>query len=181
MPLVRSNRLGLSPPILPGLWALGPQADWGRAGHRAVREVLSQRAPRAARDRKRRDRESVKPRRTRGIEQQRAALLALEEELATIQREMRALRRLIDRVRGTLEDSMALDAPSPREGRMARCHWCGEPLVFVRGKGWVHEDGQLYRGACFCRDRDPPHRSLREGCPTWRDDHCALPEFPEEP
>jgi len=25
-----------------------------------------------------------------------------------------------------------------------KCHWCNEPLVFKRGRGWVHLEGGTY-------------------------------------
>jgi hypothetical protein len=67
-----------------------------------------------------------------------------------------------------------------------KCHWCGEPLTFVRGRGWLHPDGRLYktrldyplicyrcRGKLtdgYCRQCDIQYE-LQEV-----DDHCALPE-----
>jgi hypothetical protein len=44
------------------------------------------------------------------------------------------------------------------------CVWCGEPLKFEVGRGWFHQDGQLYQ-----RRMDP------DG--VERDDHCALPRW----
>lgn len=42
------------------------------------------------------------------------------------------------------------------------CFTCGDPLHFVRGKGWVHPDGELVRV-----------RTGRGG--VQRDDHAAEP------
>ena len=53
------------------------------------------------------------------------------------------------------------------------CLWCNEPLRFEKGKGWVHSDGQLYKGECYC-DIEIKHEKSNE-CPTWRDSHCAMP------
>lgn len=43
------------------------------------------------------------------------------------------------------------------------CVWCGLPLHFVPGKGWLHENGQLY----ITR-------------PDGSDDHCGLPDRSEQ-
>lgn len=45
-----------------------------------------------------------------------------------------------------------------------RCVWCREPLRFQPGRGYVHQDGALYRTRL-----DP------DG--VERDDHCALPDW----
>jgi hypothetical protein len=43
-----------------------------------------------------------------------------------------------------------------------RCRWCGEPLRFERGRGWVHGDGKVYKT-----------RVDADG--IERDDHVAFP------
>jgi len=68
---------------------------------------------------------------------------------------------------------------------MKVCQWCGEELRFVNGKGWVHQNGQIYKTKLeyplFCRKCG---NRLHEGvCFTCGvqyqkeevDDHCALP------
>lgn len=40
-----------------------------------------------------------------------------------------------------------------------KCVWCGEELKFDKKKGWVHQDGEIYKQR-----------------PDGRDDHCVLPE-----
>ena len=59
------------------------------------------------------------------------------------------------------------------------CHWCGEPLRFERGRGWVHIEGGTYQMRCdTCGWRGSPYPSPIV-CPQCggqvRDDHCALP------
>jgi DNA-directed RNA polymerase subunit RPC12/RpoP len=64
---------------------------------------------------------------------------------------------------------------------MARheCIWCGEPLRFVPGRGWVHEEGGSYVMRCRqCGWKGAPYPSPAQ-CPRCgseglRDDHCAL-------
>lgn len=48
---------------------------------------------------------------------------------------------------------------------MPRCVWCGEELRFDPKKGYVHEDGNLYKQRI-----DPKTGKLV-------DDHCALPRW----
>lgn len=59
---------------------------------------------------------------------------------------------------------------------MPKCLWCKEELKLdtVNG-GYVHQNGDLYKGQCFCKDIH--HDSYKQNCPTWRDNHCALPKF----
>jgi len=45
---------------------------------------------------------------------------------------------------------------------MTWCLWCAEPLKFVVGKGWLHEDGELYKTFVGADGK-------------VRDDHCAFP------
>jgi hypothetical protein len=40
------------------------------------------------------------------------------------------------------------------------CVWCNEPLKFDKEKGWVHQDGEVYKGN-----------------PDGTDNHCALPKL----
>jgi len=42
------------------------------------------------------------------------------------------------------------------------CLWCGEPLTFERGKGWMHPDGKVLKSYIG-----------RDG--LERDDHCSRP------
>jgi len=51
---------------------------------------------------------------------------------------------------------------------MTICNWCKEPLKFIKGKGWVHQDGKLYK------------TKIVNGVEV--DDHCALavPESTEK-
>lgn len=66
-----------------------------------------------------------------------------------------------------------------------KCLWCGEPLRFISGKGWVHLDGRIYKTRFdfprFCRECG---RRILEGyCEVCKkqfqkeevDDHCVLP------
>ena len=69
-----------------------------------------------------------------------------------------------------------------------RCLWCGEPLRFIPGKGWVHQDGKLYkevrRQHCpYCKSRkiiDKGKTGLCLNCNStfdlYYDDHCAMPD-----
>ena len=58
------------------------------------------------------------------------------------------------------------------------CQHCNEPLRFVLGKGWVHENGQLYVMKCKAcgklRTVYGKHVACVCGCESWVDDHCAL-------
>ncbi len=45
------------------------------------------------------------------------------------------------------------------------CNWCGEPLKFLRDKGFVHLDGNLYKRKIMIVD----------GKKTEYDEHYALP------
>lgn len=51
------------------------------------------------------------------------------------------------------------------------CMWCGEPLKFVPGKGWTHQDGSLYR----------TRTEVRDDKEITLDDHCAMPGSPVPP
>lgn len=44
------------------------------------------------------------------------------------------------------------------------CLWCKEELVYAEGKGWVHQDGQIYE-----QKYDPELGQIV-------DDHCAVPD-----
>ena len=66
------------------------------------------------------------------------------------------------------------------------CIWCNEALKWVQGKGYVHEDGELYRrrqAPCrYCTDSRGRAGSIAAACRMcqgtgrmWVDDHCALP------
>jgi len=44
-----------------------------------------------------------------------------------------------------------------------KCLWCGEELLYMIGRGWLHPDGQLYK-----QKYDPESGRMV-------DDHCALP------
>ena len=72
---------------------------------------------------------------------------------------------------------------------MIECLWCGEPLKFVLGKGWVHQDGQLYKTKRYERCPSCGSRNIKEIKPKWGicldcednfhmeyDDHCAMPK-----
>lgn len=67
-----------------------------------------------------------------------------------------------------------------------KCMWCGEELQFIRGKGYVHQDGELYKTRLeyprFCRKCGT--RLTEDGycypCAIQYqkekvDDHCATP------
>jgi primosomal protein N' len=61
------------------------------------------------------------------------------------------------------------------------CRWCEQPLRFVTGKGWVHQEGGIYAMYCpHCGWRGAPYpspsRCPRCGSNQVRDDHCALPQ-----
>lgn len=64
---------------------------------------------------------------------------------------------------------------------MPKCVWCGERLEFVRGRGYVHQEGGTYKMRCpDCDWRGAPYPSPID-CPKCgsrdvRDDHCALPD-----
>lgn len=60
-----------------------------------------------------------------------------------------------------------------------QCLWCGGPLYFVPGRGWVHPQGSGY--VVFCEEcgwKGAPYPSPQR-CPRCggkvKDDHCALP------
>lgn len=62
-----------------------------------------------------------------------------------------------------------------------KCVWCGAPLRFEPGRGWVHPEGGGYVVRCGrCGWKGAPHPSPRRcprcGGPVW-DDHCALPRM----
>ncbi|MEW6555058.1 MAG: hypothetical protein AB1384_12325 [Actinomycetota bacterium] len=54
---------------------------------------------------------------------------------------------------------------------MTYCQWCKETLHYIRGKGWVHEDGNTY----------VTRKEWNEVLGRFDevDDHCALPVFEE--
>jgi len=62
---------------------------------------------------------------------------------------------------------------------MAKCHWCGEILRFVQGKGYVHEGGGAYLQYCDNCGWSGSFTVPTFRCPKCggdlRDDHCALP------
>jgi hypothetical protein len=49
-----------------------------------------------------------------------------------------------------------------KDGKTVRpiCGRCGEELIFDEKKGWVHQDGEVYK---------------KRG--DGKDDHCVLPQF----
>jgi primosomal protein N' len=60
------------------------------------------------------------------------------------------------------------------------CHWCKEPLRFVRDRGWVHAEGGSYVMRCDkCGWQGAPYPSPTScphcGSKQLRDLHCALP------
>lgn len=58
------------------------------------------------------------------------------------------------------------------------CLYCLEELVFVEGKGWVHKDGNLYKGYCYCSGKKHSSPRDEEGnlvCPHWVNHHAAIP------
>ncbi len=69
------------------------------------------------------------------------------------------------------------------------CVWCGQPLRWINGKGWVHPDGNTYAKkkqrvwyAPGLRTRDPEVAQawIQAGLEVHEalvdvDDHCALP------
>jgi len=67
-----------------------------------------------------------------------------------------------------------------------KCKWCGEELKFIRGKGWVHQDGELYKTKlvypsrcrkCFSKLTSDGY-CYKCGIQYKKervDDHCALP------
>lgn len=65
---------------------------------------------------------------------------------------------------------------------MPHCVWCQESLSFVRGRGYVHEQGGSYMMYCpDCGWKGAPYPSPTQ-CPkcgsrALRDDHCALAAF----
>lgn len=69
---------------------------------------------------------------------------------------------------------------------MKRCCHCGELLQFERGKGWLHEDGSLYKQRydyprlcrqCFTRLDSAGYcnRCNIQYTKEMVDDHCAIP------
>jgi hypothetical protein len=63
---------------------------------------------------------------------------------------------------------------------MPRCVYCGDSLLFRRGRGWHHTEGGTYMMQCpGCGWRGAPLPSPKKcpkcGCKRIRDDHCALP------
>jgi len=66
------------------------------------------------------------------------------------------------------------------------CLWCDEPLTWLQGKGYVHQDGEPYRRRqvrCrYCAGGGGRAGSIAVACRMcqgtgymWVDDHCALP------
>jgi hypothetical protein len=59
------------------------------------------------------------------------------------------------------------------------CLHCGDRLVFEPGSGWLHSNGHLYAGECFCDNEKHEYSHDNHGaliCRTWRDDHVAMPD-----
>ena len=63
---------------------------------------------------------------------------------------------------------------------MTLCVWCKEPLQFLRGEGWRHSDGNVYKQRAMTREE--LNRFIKffgrtpRGKEIYVDDHCALPE-----
>lgn len=73
-------------------------------------------------------------------------------------------------------EEIAIHTVDPQPLPTHHCLYCAAQLRFVLGRGWVHQDGEAYVGRCYCENER--HTRLKEFgvmCPTWRDDHCALP------
>jgi hypothetical protein len=62
---------------------------------------------------------------------------------------------------------------------MSVCHWCGQNLKFVAGRGWVHPEGGTYMMRCpDCGWTGALYPSPMD-CPACgghglRDDHCVM-------
>lgn len=61
----------------------------------------------------------------------------------------------------------------------ATCHWCGEPLMFLPGKGWRHPGGSYVQWCPDCHAQFTCHPSAVR-CPYCgshgvRDRHVAWP------
>lgn len=64
------------------------------------------------------------------------------------------------------------------EKTQTTCMWCGEPLKFEAGRGWVHQNGSIYMMRCKdCgfKGGNSVH-CPRCGSKNYVDDHCALPD-----
>lgn len=67
-----------------------------------------------------------------------------------------------------------------KEDNMTVCRWCGQPLSWQKGRGWVHPEGGIYVQRCpRCGWIGAPSPSLVQ-CPACgsnklRDDHAAMP------
>jgi len=61
---------------------------------------------------------------------------------------------------------------------MKICQWCGDVLVFVLGRGWLHKStDSVYTmkcGDCYYRG-ESAMRCPKCGSKDYVDDHCALP------
>lgn len=63
---------------------------------------------------------------------------------------------------------------------MMICRWCGEPLRWLPTRGWVHQQGGVYKVHCAtCGWQGAPYPTPVV-CPACgardiRDLHCALP------
>ncbi len=71
----------------------------------------------------------------------------------------------------------------------AVCQWCGQPLRWEEGKGWVHPDGNMYvrrkqrvwyTPGLRTRDPEVARAWVEAGLEVQEDtvevdDHCALP------
>ncbi len=60
-----------------------------------------------------------------------------------------------------------------------KCQRCGEQLKFETGKGWVHQDGKIYKARKMTQEEIPRfiNRYNREpkNSELLIDDHCVLP------
>ena len=61
-----------------------------------------------------------------------------------------------------------------------KCCWCSAPLLFIPGRGWVHEA----TGEAYVTRQEVEHRCGDPRCVkpehlglVTRDDHCALPDW----
>ncbi len=69
------------------------------------------------------------------------------------------------------------------------CKWCGEPLQFKRGNGWVHQDGKAYKtymrypSICVVCGNQLKNGYCSYCNKQWEkievDDHCVFP-IPEK-
>jgi ribosomal protein L24E len=60
-----------------------------------------------------------------------------------------------------------------------KCLYCGEELIWDRGKGWVHQDGEIYKQRKMTKEEMERFIQIHNRPPDdfemMVDDHCVMP------